>query len=242
METSSNRLCAINVEFNNISLLLFNVYMPCDTEYDHGNADLFRDVLTEVSTLSLKLNTDHVICAGDFNTDMSRHNSLHTQILCKFTDEESLVIPSLQDDFEIDYSFESKATGARSIVDHILMTPNLFDFMQTYDVRHDGDNMSDHSVIYTVLNLDMKNTTCTGDTGSADTADPPLNRPNWKHVSAEQHARYTDMLNELLNDIQVPTEAIKCRNSKCDSHTYDIELFHDQIINACLTASRHTLC
>ena len=64
--------------------------MPCDTEYDHDNADLFRDVLTEVSTLSLKLNTDHVIFAGDFNTDMSRHNSLHTQILCKFTDEESL--------------------------------------------------------------------------------------------------------------------------------------------------------
>ena len=122
------------------------------------------------------------------------------------------------------------------------MTPNLFDFMQTYDVRHDEDNMSDHSVIYTVLNLDMKNTTCTGDTGSADTADPPLSRPNWKHVSAEQHARYTDMLNELLNDIQVPREAIKCRNSKCDSHTYDIELFHDQIINACLTANRHTLC
>ena len=37
------------------------------------------------------------------------------------------------------------------------MTPNLFDFMQTYDVRHDGDNMSDHSVIYTALNLDMNN-------------------------------------------------------------------------------------
>ena len=79
-------------------------------------------------------------------------------------------ILSLQDDLEIHYSFESKATGARFIVDHILMTPSLFDlfyfdFMQTYDVRHDGDNLSDHSVIYTVLNLDMKNSTCTGDTG-----------------------------------------------------------------------------
>ena len=123
-----------------------------------------------------------------------------------------------------------------------LMTPNLFDFIQTYDVRNDGDNMSDHSVIYTVLNLDMKNEKCTGDTGSADTADQPLNRPNWKHVSAEQYAWYTDMLNELSNKIQVPTEAIECTNSKSDSHTYDIELFHDQIINACLTASRHTLC
>ena len=122
------------------------------------------------------------------------------------------------------------------------MTPNLFDFMQTYDVRHDGDNMSDHSIIYTVFNIDMENTTSTGDTGSADTADPPLNRPHWKHVSAEQHARYTYMLNELLYDIQVPTEAIECTNSKCDSQTYDIELFHDQIINACLTASRHILC
>ena len=50
------------------------------------------------------------------------------------------------------------------------------------------------------------------------------------------------MPNELLNDIQVPTEAIEFTNSKCDSHTYDIELFHDQIINACLSASRHTLC
>ena len=84
-------------------------------------------------------------------------------------------------------------------------------------------------------------TTCTGDTGSADTAHSPLNRPNWKHLSAEQHVRYTDLLNKLLNDFQVPTKAIKCTNSECDSHTYDIELFHDQIITACLTASRHTL-
>ena len=35
-------------------------------------------------------------------------------------------------------------------------TPNVFDFMQTYNVRHDGDNMFEHSVKYAVLNLDIK--------------------------------------------------------------------------------------
>ena len=42
VKCNSNRLCAILVEQGNLSMLIFNVYMPTDTEYDLKNNDIFN--------------------------------------------------------------------------------------------------------------------------------------------------------------------------------------------------------
>ncbi len=48
----SNRLCAVKVEFQYFTILLFTLYMPCDTEYDDNNVLIYNDILLEMSSLA----------------------------------------------------------------------------------------------------------------------------------------------------------------------------------------------
>ena len=74
----------------NIDLNIHNVYMPTDTQYDTENLDVFCDVLSEIEAISSIHENIHTVIAGDFNTDFSRSQSLHTNALLNFCHEHSL--------------------------------------------------------------------------------------------------------------------------------------------------------
>ena len=48
----------------------------CDT---YNNTDEFNSVLSVIQALQSKYNPVHMICGGDFNTDLSRNGSGHTK-------------------------------------------------------------------------------------------------------------------------------------------------------------------
>lgn len=75
---SSRRLCAVTVRSDDLMILICNVYMPCDTDYDRVNLQQYECVLDEISALSADLNIDVLIVGGDLNTDLARSRSLHT--------------------------------------------------------------------------------------------------------------------------------------------------------------------
>ena len=87
---SSRRLCGVLLVLNNFKILLFNVYMPCDTSYDESNETKFADVLNEISITCIKRDVDQVIIRGDFNTDFPGNAYLHTATLNSFFDDESM--------------------------------------------------------------------------------------------------------------------------------------------------------
>ena len=60
----SNRCCGGILKSQNMSILLLNVYMPCDTQYDVGNIDLYNDVLNEISSLCMELFLPTVLYVG----------------------------------------------------------------------------------------------------------------------------------------------------------------------------------
>ena len=55
-----------------MDLLIFNVYMSTDTEYDLKNNDIFNNILQNIACVSEETNVDHVVIGGDFNSDLSR--------------------------------------------------------------------------------------------------------------------------------------------------------------------------
>ena len=55
----------------------------------------------------------------------------------------------------IDYSYESKITGVRSLLDHFILTENLFRSIVSAEVYHNGDNLSDHDAISVCLNISV---------------------------------------------------------------------------------------
>ena len=70
MKCNSNRLSCIKVQINNMSILIFNVYMPCDEH--NKNINVFNSTLDEIAVLIEKNSPAHYIIAGDFNCDFSR--------------------------------------------------------------------------------------------------------------------------------------------------------------------------
>ncbi len=116
---------------------------------------IYAEVLHEISSISSRLKCDYLfIAGGDYNRDFSQLRSLHTKSLVSFIERQELVnpLPELSG-AAVDYTFESKANGCRSSLDHILVTRNLTRYVQDDVLVHDGENFSDHAAIKLVMKL-----------------------------------------------------------------------------------------
>ena len=72
---NSNRTCAVNITTQSMSLLLFNVYMPCDIR---SNDDMYCDILGEIVSACNIVNCSNFIIGGDLNTSFKRVSSNFT--------------------------------------------------------------------------------------------------------------------------------------------------------------------
>ena len=122
VKCNSNRLCAILVEQVDLSMLIFNVYMPTDTDYDLKNNDIFNNILQNIACVSEDTNVDHIVIGGDFNSDLSRFKSPHTNSLNTFCEKEFLIPVILHDASKLDYTYRSRMTDDCSILDHFIVT------------------------------------------------------------------------------------------------------------------------
>lgn len=234
LHTQSERLCAIECKINNVSVIIFNVYMPVDTNYDMANLSLFESILEEIFRICEESDTQNCIVGGDMNTDFSRRHSLHTQSLERVIQTEYLSNTTYMPNAEVDYTYESKSNGRRSILDHILVTNNLISHVTTCRSIHDGDNLSDHELLNVTLNV--QNLSYAEDT-------VPIHRvtPKWHVASEKQLDDYTRVLDQFLGDIKVPWGAIHCDDYFCHQHCICLQEYHDAIIQCCLTASKSTI-
>ncbi len=110
----------MTIDINHTTYLLFNVYMPVDTDSDMANVAEYCALLDEINAISVKLATDHILVGGDFNTDVSRQRSLHTLNLKEYTDKHAFVNGLSYKEQLVEYTYESKVNQSRSIIDHFI--------------------------------------------------------------------------------------------------------------------------
>ena len=203
--------------------------MPCDSNVDMTHHYEFSNILCDIMVLSQTHNIDNLVIAGDLNTDLSRANSVHTQMIEEFMVNNCLKICSLG---TIDYSYESKINGLRSHLDHFIVSENICDLVTNVSVRHDGDNLSDHSPVIAEIDCQVTH---------ASSARKPhdYQKYKWKSLSESDRNLYHEKLNALLMGCSVPEELLTCKNLQCIDHYYEIQVLHDNIINCCLQASEH---
>jgi hypothetical protein len=233
IDTKSSRMCAVSIKFESYNILLFNVYMPCDTIYNYHNLAEYQSVLDEVSQLCIEYNADTFVIAGDFNTDMSRQNSLHTNALQTYLTNECCKSCLDCRDSSINYTFESKINGSRSTLDHCIVSEDLFHQVLQYSVRHEGDNLSDHSPVELVLAIPMLHTPVEAIMSSQ--------KLKWCKATNDNIADYKHKLDGYLEGISIPLDAIECTNYTCKLHNEKLQQFHDQIIIACVNASKECI-
>ena len=152
-DTKCSRACAVILDIGGLKILIISVYMPVDV--GHVNNPEYQETLNSILNVIQTSNIDNIIIGGDMNTDFSRPESTNTIQLKQFIANESLYLPLKCVEREDDFTYESKINGSRSVIDHFLTSLNLSSSISNYQTVHDGDNLSDHSLISIKFNLPM---------------------------------------------------------------------------------------
>jgi exonuclease III len=231
IEIHSSRACGVILDIKGFKVLLISIYMP--TDVGETNLQTYQETLNHVSDAIHATTVDNIIIGGDWNTDFSRICSRHTIAMKQFLLRESLFLGMDLQNAKYDFTYESKATGARSAVDHFLISNNLVMATSRYDVVHDGDNLSDHALLSMNVNIP-----CQKEYINNNTSEAPA-KPMWIKASSDEVEMYKIMLDNCLNEIQIPWDAVCCNNLACKNSTHSelLNEFHNDIVNACLAAS-----
>ena len=150
IDTNSKRFSCVLYDTGTVKILMFCVYMPSDkmkcAEYD--------EVLENISQICNSHENTMIVIGGDFNTSFSRTKEPRTRKLVNYIRDENFkcCLESILSD--IDYTYESKINGDRSLIDHICISDNIFHAINEYKVLHHSNNLSDHSAVILSLDID----------------------------------------------------------------------------------------
>ena len=227
VSVESRRIAAIKVCTPSYSLLLINVYMPCED----GSSETCDEFCTVLSCIESLLATHCDCCpilAGDFNVDLSRH-SRHRILLSDFLSRCDFICSQLLDNFHVDYTYHFNLSRF-SIIDHFIIPSGFRSMLQNVSVIHNVDNLSDHEPISVDLNLDI---------GLLARIDRQCcNRPAWYKATAEQKCQYAECVSSLLHLVQVPSDAVLCKDANCTNpeHQTVLSKYCHDIAQCCLNA------
>ena len=232
IEVESKRVCAVRVDLGGSVVLLVCVYMPCDDRCIYGNLEHFYECLNDIDMLLNDVLIDYAIIGGDFNTDLDRA-SPQTQTLQNFMHDRRLEFCISKPCSTIDYTFCSKATGARSLIDHFVVSENFTSNINSYESLDNVDNFSDHIAIRCVFN-DLI-------TYGSDNSDDDFTKVAWSRASHADLELYKERLDYYLSLIIIPDEAVLCREPMCNRHKEVINGIYDNIVDAMTKASDESI-
>ena len=171
---------------------------------------------------------------GDFNVDFNRQR-LHTSILGSFCDNNGLTPVDRHSSCTVDYSYNFNVSRF-SILDHFLLSGTLYcNNVDSNFVLHDADNLSDHDPIILQLSLAM-NLVCLANRVYT-------RHTSWAKATSQDCDKYKGLLSEKLCEIDLPVDAISCKNMNCSSaeHKRSINAYAGSIITECYEAANATI-
>ena len=135
----------------------------------------------------------------------------------------------------IDYTYINQASRVTYFIDHLFLTYNLTDCIEFVKVDHRGDNFSDHDPIQVklkipIIRLQYKQRKVT-------------NSVNWNKATDTQKEEFRSCQDNLLKQLNVPFDAVKCNDLKCqcNDHIIAINNYCKNIVEICLNASSLTI-
>ena len=207
--------------------MLINVYLPCDDRYRSGNYFDLVDTLSQISCIIGDCEVNSILLAGDFNCDFSR-NSPHVAAVREFIAANDLFLCLNHPTSDVDYTFECKASGSFSLIDHFAVSNEIFAEITKYCTVSSIDNSSDHDAVVCKMNIDVSYVP-----KSTRKFSP---RPAWHKATDDMIEQYQQTLDYLLMQIEIDYVALECSDVRCDKHSPEISKFLQSIVNSCLQA------
>ena len=224
-----DRLNAMIVDFYNFTVLITCFYMPCDS----NNCDGFSSTIGAFQALKAKHAPSYVICAGDFNVDLSRLQSTQTSLFKQFCNEESLISVHTIGN-QVEYTYCSDISGVKSTLDHFVISNELSDCINKHCIIEDIENRSDHAplcvdVTLPIIKSNIKDTRHF------------IPKPKWHAVTSTSLSHYKLTLDELLCKLDIPDDVLSCSNVFCELHSSFISSLHEHIVSSLVTAAQESI-
>ena len=207
------RLQAAVIKCSNMKIILINSYFPVDPRTLRFDDAELLETLQHIRNILDKNDFNHILWAGDINSDFLR-NTGHVKTVIEFKEEFSF--QSSWDQFVVDFTHyhEVNDESFTSTVDHFFWNDELGDKILDCGVIHHPDNMSDHCPIF--CKIDISKIEADRETNSPKHTP----KPSWKKSTNEEKENFVSELNDLLSQIHVNEEVIRCEDVHCkdDEH------------------------
>lgn len=232
LNTDSRRVCSVLIDNHVHKVLCFNVYLPY--EVDDVAEEEFNFQLRAIANIIEEYSDAYAIVAGDFNVDLAR-NWHHTDLLNEFCDEMDLWPVIKHKCSKLDYTYHFNMLRFHAI-DHFIVSRGLFDgAINSYFALHDVDNTSDHSPIRMQLSLSVERIKLT--------PRQRVPKPAWHNASDIDIAMYNKELHHNLIGLDLPFDALLCRDVLCSdpSHIATLNCLASGIASACVKAALRSI-
>ena len=216
INTTSPRICAVEIISDQAKLMLITVYMPNDNDLNDSN-DIYGDVLSEISSIICNYEHD-IIIGGDLNVDYSRTNSHNLNLLKQFLHVEELECATLKITHN-NYTRED-SLGSRSFIDHIIVSKHIN--CTNPNVQYNGNNLSDHNPV--TIQTSHNSVQTRRESHSYKILD-------WDKATIEHINNYKNLLDYYLYHYNIPPCVLNCNNLFCNIHDKIISEKVDEILD-----------
>lgn len=219
--------------------LVINSYFPTDPKNVTGNNIELETLLAEIKSILSSTKFDFVYLVGDLNCDFIR-NTVHVNTVKDFMTTTNFC--TLWSDHPVDFthSYENE-NGISSIhtLDHILTLTSAKQNIAAAGVLHLVENMSDHEPVYAIIETTLDNVDQLGK-GSKNEFKA---KPKWNNASSDQKLEYNDVLFQRLLSLNIPEEAVNCRDVKCSNpdHKNEVDEYVKEILEAVSESGKDTI-
>ena len=231
IDIGNKRLFAIKIKLDtNETLLIINVYMPCDNRSKSVVNEDYQTVI-DIEHVLLSLDYHSAIIYGDFNTCLNRNNA-HSLLLTQFTVRNVLYNVWNHPKAKQDDTYINTALNQRSRIDHAYVTENLLPCIQQFSVYHSPLNPSDHVPLVLQLQININRI------HKHEYSQSSAENISWCRVTNAHINKYKYELDKYLTSDTFDTACIDCNNKMCESETHrrNIDHLFAKLVSSCIQA------
>ena len=231
-EYSHERVSVVEINSNLGNIILINCYMPYFNNNDiTSQLNLYVDALAFVDSV-IKDNPDSkFIIMGDMNCNIYSGNNQFASVLNDFiTDRKLTCTYDLKQDFDYSSSFtrSNLKLNSYSLLDYVFVSESLVPYVTSVNILDSVSNLSDHLPVAVDLSLDIV-------TFKPENVTLPM-LIDWKSIDDETRSRYESVMDECLNNLNIPNFLHGPQSCNDSSHIIAIERYYSDLIECIKTA------
>ena len=204
-------MIAITITNRKKSILLLNVYMPCDLQTSDA-LENYRCMLSKIEVIIREQNVTNLIIAGDFNADQKKGRFWNE--LLYFMQTFSLL--ALDDQLPQDtFTYLCPARSTTSFLDHVLCSKNLKESISNLFVNYEI-SLYDHFPLY--FNLEFELAFNRRESDAIVSHDEFV---DWKNINKADKDLISNKLDDLITGLNlVNDEILNCQVIGCKSRNH----------------------